>query len=132
MRREELIRQVTQAFAKSDLAPLLESLDDEIVWHSAAIDTGPFRFGGVHRGKVEVREALSQMAVALTFARFDAKEIVRSGDVTWGLFDTAFVPAGKTETIEYLTAGRFKMRDEKLIEVHFFFDTAFVAAHLAR
>jgi len=122
---------VTQAFAKSDLVPLLEAIDDDIVWHSAAVDTGPFRFGGVHRGKAEVREALSQMAMALTFVRFNAQEIVRTSHVIWGLFDTAFVPAGKTQLVEYLTAGRFKLRDERLIEVHFFFDTAFVAAHLA-
>jgi ketosteroid isomerase-like protein len=130
MRPEDLMQRVTRAFAQSDVALLFESLDDDIVWHSAAIDKTQFRFGGIHRGRAEVIESLSQMATALTFVRFEPKEIVASGDVIWGLFDTAFVPTGKDQPVEYPTALRFRLRNGRIVEVHAFFDTAFIALHL--
>lgn len=132
MRSEELIESVVRAFAQSDLGPLLAAIDDNIVWHSATETTAPpFRFGGTHTGRAGVVELVSRLAATLTFTRFAPREIVTSGDVVWGLFDTAFVPAGKQQPVEYLTALRFKLRDGRIVEVHSFFDTALIGAALA-
>ena len=87
MQSEDLVQSVVRAFARSDVAPLLEAIDDDIVWHSATdLTAPPFRFGGVHRGRAGVVELISRLATAVTFQRFAPKEIVVSGDVVWGLF----------------------------------------------
>lgn len=133
MQSEDLVQSVVRAFAQSDVGPLLAAIDDNIVWHSATEMTAPpFRFGGIHRGRAGVIELVSRLATVVTFLRFAPKEIVTSGDVVWGLFDTAFVPVGKQQTVEYLTAMRFKLRDGRIAEVHSFFDTALVGAALQR
>src|SRR4051794_23662556 len=115
MTSEDLIASVVRAFAQSDVGPLLAAIDDGIVWHSATeLTAAPFRFGGTHRGRAGVLELVSRLAATLTFTRFAPREIVTSGDVVWGLFDTAFVAAGTHQPVEYLTAIRFRLKNGRI------------------
>lgn len=60
---QKMMLHVSKAFAQSDLRPLLDALDESIVWKAATSSKGDeIRFGGVHVGIVEVKQHLATIA----------------------------------------------------------------------
>jgi ketosteroid isomerase-like protein len=127
---ELLVRRVTNAFENGDFQPLLEHLDDDVVWKSASRQTGAFRFGGEYRGREGVLEVTSQIAMSVTFLRFRPLEIVSDGEIVWCLMDTKVVSRGNGRSIEYETALRVRIKNGRISELHSFFDTAWLKANL--
>ena len=128
---EMLVKSVGEAWGNADMQPLLNALDDEIVWKSGtANETGQLRFGGDYRGRVEVLELFSQLATTYSFLKCTAKEIISGGEIIWALFeaDVTFIPqAGaqrdsRVRTLEL--AFRCRVRNGKILEAQTFFDTA--------
>ena len=125
----ELMRDIIAGFSRSDLRPLLDALQDDVVWKSASRHGGPFSFDGDHRNRAGVREVLSNIAKDYTFHRMEPKEVVVAGDVVWGCFDVALSYDAKGKginpvPIEFEVAIRWRMKDGKIIEHQAFFDTA--------
>lgn len=127
---EALMRRVTKAFAANDTRPLMDVIDDNTVWKSASAPDGPFQFGGAYRGRAGIAEVTSSIFSAYTFYRFEAKEIVESGEIVWGLFEVEASYHPKKDRnrpaipIRYDCAMRWRVRNGKLIEYQSFFDTA--------
>jgi len=127
---EGLMRRVTKAFAANDTRPLLEAIDDNTVWKTAAASGSPFQFGGSYRSRAGIAEVTSRIFSSYTFHRFDAKEIIESGEIAWGLFDVegSYHPkkdrSRRAIPIGYECALRWRVRNGKLIEYQSFFDTA--------
>jgi ketosteroid isomerase-like protein len=134
---EDLMRDVTRAFAQSDLAPLLNALHDDVVWKSASrMPGGPFSFQGDYKSRAGVLELLSKLARDYTFHHMTPKEIVGGKDTVWGLFDVGlcFDPKGKrtpSPPVNLEMAFHWRLKDGKIIEHQAFFDTAWLAERQA-
>jgi ketosteroid isomerase-like protein len=131
MNGEQLMRSIVAAFEQSDLQPLLDALHEDIVWKSAS-KSELFSFRGEHRGLPGVRETLAKISRDYVFNYMKTKEIVSSGDVVWGYFDTAVTYyAGGTRTqtkpVQLDMAIRWRLKDGKIIEHSAFFDSAYLA-----
>jgi hypothetical protein len=123
-----MMKEIVAAFAKADLQPLFDAVDEMIVWKSASNVEGFFRFSGEYRGRVGVVELTSNVATAYTFDHIVPKEIVSSGDVVWGLFDVegGYQPQGKgiRKRVKFECAIRWRIENRKIVEHQSFFDTA--------
>jgi ketosteroid isomerase-like protein len=124
------MRDVAQAFEQSDLRPLLDAMDDNVVWKSGSTVEGLFRFGGEYTDYHGVLEVTSQIAMTYTFRRFRPKEIMSSGEIVWGLFniEADYREAGEdspnSKPVKFECAIRWRVRDRKIVEHQAFFDTA--------
>lgn len=128
---EKLMKNVIEAWGEADIGPILEALDENVIWKSASsCENGVFRFGGVYQGKRSVMALLSRLSTNYFFRRYVAKEIVSMGEIVWGLFDVqgSYLPSGGRESdrkqINLETAFRWRIRDGKILEAQTFFDTA--------
>ena len=133
MNAEDLMRNITAAFAQSDLAPLMNALHEDVVWKSASRQPGPFSFRGDYKNRAGVLELMSKLARDYTFHRMTPKEIVAGLDTVWGLFDVglSFDPKGKAKTAQPISldmAIHWRLKDGKIIEHPTFFDPAYMAA----
>lgn len=133
MSGEELMRTVVAAFEKSDIAPLLSALHEDVVWKSASRAGGLFSFQGEYRNRAGVIEVLSHISKDYTFHHMKPREIVAADEVVWGLFDVGlrFDAKGKgagEKIVQLEMALRWRVRDGKIIEHQAFFDTAHLLA----
>ena len=124
-----LMCNVVAGFEKSDMAPLLAAMHDEIVWKSAHRYDALFRSTGEYIGRHRVIELLTDLFQNYKFHRFEPKEIVAIGDVVWGRFDVvlSFNPKGwimVSKHIDLETAIRWRLKEDKIVEHQSFFDTA--------
>ena len=124
-----LMRKVVAGFVKSDMAPFLAAMHDEIVWKSAHRYDALFRSTGEYRTRARVIEHLTDIFRNYTFHRFEPKEIVAIGDVVWGQFDVvlSFDPKGIgiiSKDVDLEIAIRWRLKEGKIIEHQSFFDTA--------
>lgn len=128
----ELVQRVTEAFESSDFGPLLEHLDENVVW-KAAQQRSPsaLRSTGIYRGRSGVLQVTSEILMTVTFAQLRPTEIVSEGEIVWGLFDTVVMPRTGSARIVYETAIRFRIRNQRFIEISSYFDTAGLAEALA-
>jgi len=129
---EDLVRTVLRAYAQSDIEPLMAHLADDIVWHSATIAKDPAsHFGGTYLGRAGVTELMAQIASGYTFLRLDPVDIISANGVHWALCESEILPGARQDTIRLPMAIRFRIRGDRIAEVHVFFDTAFVARERA-
>ncbi|MGH6670444.1 MAG: nuclear transport factor 2 family protein [Xanthobacteraceae bacterium] len=124
---KKLMHHITKAFEQSDLRPLLEALDENIIWNSATnVKSDDLRFGGSHVGIEQVKEVLATIAADYQFRRFHPIEIVENDNIVWGVFDTTIQHTTTKKVVNFLCALRWRVRNGKLVEHHAFFDTALV------
>lgn len=130
MGAESVMRDVAAAFEIGDLRPLFDAIDPAVVWQSGATADSGLRFGGTYNGRSGVLEITSQLAAGYLFRRFRPREILSSGDLVWGLFNVegAFLPLPSQHRdivvpFHINCAIRWRMRNNKVIEHHSFFDT---------
>jgi ketosteroid isomerase-like protein len=112
---------------------LLDALHEDLVWKFASRDNF-FSFRGEHRGRVAVKEALSNISKDYTFRYMRPIELTSAAEVVWGLFDVELVYDAKgrgaeSRPVQLEMAIRWKLKDGKIIEHHTFFDTAYLLAH---
>jgi ketosteroid isomerase-like protein len=123
------MRTVTSAFATADLRPLLDAIDEDVVWRSASHEEGLFCFGGVYRQRVGVMELTSKIASRYSFQRLNPIEVTSTGDVVWGRFkaelDYLMEGPGLVKCpLELEMTFRWLMRNGKIVEHQGYFDTA--------
>lgn len=125
------MKTVLEAWGQADLAPVLDALDENVVWKSASSCEGDaFRFGGVYRGRGDVHALLSRLSTNYFFQRYVTKEIMSKGEIVWGLFEVhgSYLPTGGRERdrklIHFESAFRWRVQGGKILEAQSFFDTA--------
>ena len=126
--QELLIKRVVEAWGQADIGPIRDALHDEVIWKSAStMKSRRFRFGGTYMGRAEVISHLSKLSTAYFFSGYDAKEIVSRGEIVWALFNVRGIyrqpGSAVPKKIDFETAFRFCVRDQKIIEGQVFFDT---------
>jgi ketosteroid isomerase-like protein len=121
---QELLEKVVQALNRADLEPLHRAISDDIVWKSASTMKGLFRFGGRYRGRKGVEEVLSEIEEDYILRTMIPRDIVSSGDVTWGLFWTDMIYKPTLAQVSFDCAIRWRLKSGKVIEHQAFIDTA--------
>jgi len=125
---EGLVARVAEAYERGDFGPLLESLDENVVWISASANRAAFRFAGIYRGRAGVLEVTSQIAVTLTFLKYRPREIICQGETVWSLVDCEIVPLGAKRPVAFEMATRFRIRGGRILEYRGFVDTEYLKA----
>ena len=121
----ELVRRILAAYERADLAPLLDLIDEDIVWKSAFGADSGVRFGGEYRGRAGVLEAVSQLAMSVVFRRFRPREMVSEGEIVWCLVDAEIAPIRAPHRgVRRDAAVRCRIHDGRILEIQTFFDTA--------
>lgn len=130
MTPELLMRSVIQGLERGDTRPLLDALDDEVVWTTGAKQKGFFPFGGMYKGRLGVEEMLSDFSKRFRYRRITPCEVTSNGDTLWAIFD---IELESTETSSILRSPRvisteiaihWRLRNNKILEHRGFFDTA--------
>jgi hypothetical protein len=131
MSHASLFQEITKAFEGGDFSPLLEQLDDNVVWKSASRTPG--RPGGDYYGRLGVVEVTAQICMTLMFHRFELLEMAQAGETVWGLFNTLVSPTAhvEREPLRYETALRIRFHGDRIAEIQSFFDTAQLSQYLS-
>ena len=128
---KDLLRKVLGAYVQGDLAPLMASSADDVVWDSSA-PVEHYRFGGRFEGHLGLKEALSLIATEFGILRYDIREMTGDGDVVWALSDVEVVENKTGKRVRLELANRWQFKDGKIAACKEFFDSAGVLARLGR
>jgi ketosteroid isomerase-like protein len=125
MSNKKMMLRLIAAFGRNDPAPLLAAVSQDVVWVSNA-PREFFRFGGTHRGVIEVKVFMATVYARYHFLRMEPSLIVTQGDIVWGQFDcqAKHIPSGRT--VQGELAFRWTIRNGQIVAHEGFFDTASV------
>jgi len=126
----QVVQNAYAAFGRGDIQTLLTYIDDGIVWKGVYGAASHVPTSGERRGKAAVAEFFKQVAVSVTFSRFEPKEFVATGDkvVALGHY-TATTPINKSFDSDF--AMVFTLRNGKVTHFQEFCDSAAVNAAYA-
>jgi ketosteroid isomerase-like protein len=120
-----LVRRFLSAYVQGDHETALGLLDDEAVWTLNALP-GHFRFGGRWVGKTKVHEGLSLVAADYTIHRYDIVHLMGEGETVWTTSKLLVTQRKTGKELLFEIAGRWKLRDGKIVEATEYFDSAAV------
>jgi len=76
----QIVKDAYAAFGRGDIQAILNSLDDNIVWHGVYGASAKVPTSGERRGKAAVATFFKQVGETVKFSRFDTKEFIATGD----------------------------------------------------
>src|SRR3954471_15836842 len=79
-RNTQIIRDLYAAFARGDIATLLDHVDEQVVWKPVTGALPHVPTAGERRGRQAVGEFFRAVAETLTFEEFTPRQFVSSGD----------------------------------------------------
>jgi ketosteroid isomerase-like protein len=108
-------------FGRGDIAAILESLDENIVWSSPDIGIPP---GGTYHGKAGVAQFFQHVSERWEFQAFEPKHFVASGDqvVALGSYTATAKATGRQVTADWAMA--WTIRDGKVVRFQEYTDSA--------
>lgn len=110
------------AYKSGDVESFFAMVDDDITWSLVGPVT-VFPFGGVKKGKAEVRAALTMLGQHYQIERHDRKLIIVEGDAAALIIDAAFLQLATGRTITVRLANFLRLHNGRLIEFQEFGDT---------
>ena len=123
----KVVQDAYAAFGRGDIAAVIASLADDIVWNGVYGAGSHVPTSGERRGKAAVAEFFGQVAANVSFSKFEPKEFVATGDkvVALGHY-TATTPTNRTFDSDF--AMVFTLRDGKVTHFQEFSDSAAINA----
>jgi ketosteroid isomerase-like protein len=117
------------AFKRGDIQGVIDTLADEIEWHTPG--EGLIPQGGVHRGKDAVSRFFQTIDQTMEFASFDPQTFVAQGDnvVATGRYDGAVKTTNRHFGAEWAMVFTFK--GSKVVRFQEYTDTAAIASAYA-
>ena len=110
-----LVQRVLAAYAQSDLEPLLQVIDENVVW----ISQGPvqhYAFGGKHMGRAGVLAAMSKLAMEYQLHDYNVVELVGEGEVVWMTAQVDFTHRRTKKNLSFPIVSRWQIPDGKVGE----------------
>ena len=125
------VRRIALGLATNDTRPLVEALDESVIWRSNS--TPPFfRFDGEHRTRAGVMEFLAKLYADYAFTRYDIDSIAEIGNDVWAVSDVEVFHRPTQRAVAGRLAFRMTFKDGKLTAYEGFFDTANVLQQQGR
>jgi len=118
-----LVRRVLSAYGQSDLSPLLEVIDPDVVWVSQS-PSAHYPFGGKHAGRAGVLAAMSKLAMEYQLHRYDVVELVGEGEVVWMTASVEFTHRRSKTRMSFPLVSRWQIRDGKVMSLTEYYDSA--------
>ena len=119
-----LVQAAYAAFGRGDVAALLATCTDDIVWVSNG-DPAVIPWVGTRHGHAGVVEFLTGLGANLDFEAFEPRKFVASGDMVVVIgFTQARLKSGKRGLLASEWVHLFTIRDGKLARFQEFYDTA--------
>jgi ketosteroid isomerase-like protein len=118
-----LVQRVLAAYAQSDLEPLLQVIDPNVVW----ISQGPaqhYAFGGKHVGRAGVLAAMSKLAMDYELHSYNVVELVGEGEVVWMTAQVDFTHRASKQRLAFPIVSRWQIRDGQVRSVTEYYDSA--------
>ena len=128
---QQAVRNIVRGLATNDLRPLVEALDEDVVWISHS-PPAFFRFGGEHRGRIGAMELLAKIYADFSFIRYETDGLVQSGDEIWAINNIVVHHRPSDRTASLRLSFRMTFRDGKLTRYEGFFDSASALAQMGR
>jgi ketosteroid isomerase-like protein len=125
-----VIQEAFAAFARGDVAAILERIDDNVVWNGVYGTNASVPTSGERRGKAAVAEFFKQVAEHVNFSTFEPKEFVASGDkvVALGHYAATTPPGGSFDSDFAMV---FALRNGKVVRFQEFSNSAAINAAYA-
>jgi ketosteroid isomerase-like protein len=121
----DLVQQLYGAFGKGDIPTLMNSMSDDIAWHSGG-RASDFPGFGPRKGHAEVQDFFKIIAENNEFSHFTPREFYAAGDKVFVLGDYALT-LRKSKKFASDWAHIFTIRDGKVTGFREFLDTALAA-----
>jgi ketosteroid isomerase-like protein len=126
----KLVQEAYAAFSRGDVAGILATLDDQIVWKPVTGAASYVPTAGQRRGKAAVAEFFKLVAESMQFSSFEPREFVAQGDKVVALGHYV----GKASTgghFESDFAMIFTIRNGRIVEFQEMQDSAALNAAFA-
>jgi hypothetical protein len=122
----KVVQDAYAAFGRGDIQGILNSLTDNIEWHTPGEGLVPQ--GGIHHGKDEVNQFFQTVGQTMQFGKFDPHTFVAQGDnvVAIGHYDGTVKTTGRLFDADFVMVFTFK--GGKVARFQEFTDTAALAA----
>jgi|HubBroStandDraft_6_1064221.scaffolds.fasta_scaffold825442_1 ketosteroid isomerase-like protein len=117
-----LVQRAYKAFQRGDIAAVLDSLSDGIVWENPSVVGAPY--GGRVVGKAAVAEFFRKLDEALEFEHFEPREFIGEGDRVVAIIGHRGRVRATGRTAEMDLIHIFTVHDGKVTQFLEFFDTA--------
>ncbi len=119
----KIVQDAYAAFLRGDIAAVLATFDDDIVWKPVTGASKHVPMAGARHGKAATEEFFRQVGQHLQFSRFEPREFVAQDDrvVALGHY-TAKSSSGGSFDSDFVMV--FQLRNGKLVEFQEFLDSA--------
>lgn len=121
-----VIQQAYQCFGQGDVAGVLSTLTDDVVWHVAPVANVPYT--GTRNGHAGAGEFFGLMAEIEDVLKFEPREFIAQGDKVVVVGHFAGRPKATGREYETYWVHVFTMRDGKISNFAEYTDTAAIAA----
>jgi ketosteroid isomerase-like protein len=127
----KVVQDAYAAFLRGDVAGILATLDEQIVWKPVAGAAPYVPTAGERRGKKAVAEFFRQVAESIQFSMFEPREFVAQGDkvVALGHYIGSATGGGTFESDFVMV---FTFRDGRIVGFQELMDSAALNAAFAR
>lgn len=118
-----LVQRVLAAYAQSDLEPLLQVIDPDVIW----ISQGPaqhYAFGGRHIGRAGVLAAMSKLAMEYQLHDYNLVELIGEGEVVWMTAQVDFTHRKSKRRLTFPLVSRWQIRGGRVLALTEYYDSA--------
>lgn len=122
----QVIQKAYQCFGQGDVAGILSTLTDDVVWHVAPVANVPYT--GTRNGHAGAGEFFALMAELEDVLAFEPREFIAQGDKVVVIGHFAARPKSTGREYETYWVHVFTMRDGKIASFVEYTDTAAIAA----
>jgi len=117
-------------FGRGDIASIIASLDDSIVWIVPEVPNAPGAPGGTYKGKAGATQFFQQVVSTWDFQAFEPKNYIASGDqvAVTGSYTATAKATGRTVTADWCMVWTIK--NGKVVHFQEYTDSAALGAAL--
>ena len=117
------VQRILDAYAQSDLEPLLAAIHPDILWTSQA-PAAHYGFGGSHKGRAGTLAGMAKIATDYQLNGYRIAELVAEDDVVWMTADADFTHRRSGTRLKFPLVSRWQFKDGKVVALTEYYDSA--------
>lgn len=122
----QVIQHAYQCFGQGDVAGILNTLTDDVVWHVAPVENVPYT--GTRNGKAGAGDFFAKLVEVEDVLKFEPREFIAQGDKVVVIGEYAARVKDTGREFETYWVQVFNLRDGKISNFTEYTDTAAIAA----
>src|SRR4051812_22688746 len=109
------VQAIFAAFGQGDIPAVLAALSEDVEWEISAPPAAPY--GGLRRGRQQVRESFQQLGATMEFEAFEPREFIAQGDTVVVLGRERVRARSTGKSAENPWAMAFTLREGQVIRL---------------